>query len=104
MDTMLHGMCGMRKGFTVFLLFFLIYLQYEVNQRQYGMDYSEFKEKLKECDLTVREFCNESQAGYGGIINCSSTKREMPLWIESWLRNYSEAQSYRALQKALQLK
>lgn len=54
----------------------------------------EFKQLLKNADLTKREFSELLQISYQGVNNWGTNGREYPYWVKSWLENYIKAKSY----------
>lgn len=54
----------------------------------------EFKQLLKEANLTKREFSELLQISYQGVNNWGTNGREYPYWVKSWLENYIKAKSY----------
>ena len=59
-----------------------------------NIDYSEAK--LKELDLTKRDFAELTGVAYQTIINWGSTNK-IPSWVDSWLANYAKACDFDAL-------
>ncbi|WP_313956430.1 helix-turn-helix domain-containing protein [Aliarcobacter cryaerophilus] len=54
----------------------------------------EFKQLLKEANLTKREFSELLKISYQGVNNWGTNGREYPYWVKSWLENYIKAKSY----------
>jgi hypothetical protein len=88
----------------MFLLNYLLIFKYSITHKPYSMNYPEFKTVLSQSNLTLKQFCQESGANYGAMANCGSNGRNMPPWVESWLKNRSQAQHYQALKRALDQK
>ena len=57
----------------------------------------EFKQLLKEANLTKREFSELLQISYQGVNNWGTNGREYPYWVKSWLENYIKAKSYESI-------
>ena len=57
----------------------------------------EFKQLLKEANLTKREFSELLQISYQGVNNWGTNNREYPYWVKSWLVNYIKAKSYESI-------
>ncbi len=55
------------------------------------MDYQEFKNKLKECKLTIKEFAKMTGLNEKTIPITWKSKNEVPKWAETWLDNYIKA-------------
>ncbi|MCT7505515.1 XRE family transcriptional regulator [Aliarcobacter cryaerophilus] len=58
------------------------------------MTIDEFKQLLKEANLTKREFSELLKISYQGVNNWGTNGREYPYWVKSWLENYIKAKSY----------
>jgi hypothetical protein len=56
------------------------------------MDYQEFKNKLKECKLNIKEFANLTGLNPDSISNSWKKVDKIPKWAETWLDNYQKAQ------------
>lgn len=54
----------------------------------------EFKQLLKEANLTKREFAELLQISYQGVNNWGTNGREYPYWVKSWLENYIKAKAF----------
>jgi transcriptional regulator with XRE-family HTH domain len=55
------------------------------------MTYDEFKEILKKCNLTIKEFANMCGLNPANISGAWKSKNEVPKWVETWLENYQKA-------------
>jgi len=55
------------------------------------MDYQEFKNKLKICGLTIKEFSNMTGINNTTISTTWKSKNEVPKWAVTWLDNYQKA-------------
>ena len=55
------------------------------------MNYQEFKNKLKECKLTIKEFAKITGLNEKSISSKWKSKNEVPKWAETWLDNYIKA-------------
>ncbi len=55
------------------------------------MNYQEFKKKLKECNLTIKEFANFTGINNTTISTTWKSKNEVPKWAVTWLDNYQKA-------------
>jgi hypothetical protein len=56
------------------------------------MNYQEFKNKLKECQLNIREFSDLTGINSNGISYNWKKVDTIPKWAETWLDNYQKAQ------------
>jgi hypothetical protein len=56
------------------------------------MTNEEFAKKLKEVNLTRKEFAKDVGYAYQAVLNWS--KHPIPTWVASWLRYYDFAQKY----------
>ena len=57
------------------------------------MDYQLFKSTLKQQGLTIKEFAAMCGLNPKTISITWKTKDEVPMWVESWLKNYIKAQT-----------
>jgi len=57
------------------------------------MDYQTFKDKLKECKLTIKEFANITGLNEKSISSKWKTKNEIPKWAVTWIDNYIKAKT-----------
>ncbi len=55
------------------------------------MNYQEFKNKLKECKLTIKEFAKMTGLNPDSISANWKNNNEVPKWAETWLDNYIKA-------------
>jgi len=55
------------------------------------MDYQEFKNKLKECKLTIKEFAKICGLNEKSISSKWKSKNETPKWVNAFLENYIKA-------------
>ena len=55
------------------------------------MDFKTFKETLKQCNLTIKEFAIICGLNPKSISITWKTKDKVPKWAESWLYNYIKA-------------
>jgi hypothetical protein len=56
------------------------------------MTYEEFKDKLKENNLTIKKFSELAKISYGTCNNWSKSERSVSSWVQSWLEIYEENQ------------
>jgi hypothetical protein len=56
------------------------------------MDYQEFKDILKKCNLSIKEFANLTGLNEKSISGKWKSKNEVPKWAVTWLENYQKAQ------------
>jgi hypothetical protein len=54
------------------------------------MNKEEFKELLKEANLTKKEFSEILNINLGSMNNWGSSQA-IPYWVDSWLHNYKKA-------------
>lgn len=66
------------------------------------MEYEEFKNKLKENGLTVKEFAKLSGVGYGTCSAWARPNRTISAWVKSWLDLYIESQECKKYKESLQ--
>ena len=52
------------------------------------MDYQSFKNKLKECNLNIKQFAEICGLNPKSISITWKSKNETPKWVDSWLENY----------------
>jgi len=50
----------------------------------------ELTQKLKELGLSKKEFSRLTSVPYSTVNNWSDKKRPIPLWVDSWLENYTK--------------
>ena len=55
------------------------------------MNYQKFKNKLKECNLTIKEFATITGLNPDSISANWKKANETPKWAETWLDNYIKA-------------
>jgi len=55
------------------------------------MDYQSFKNTLKKCNLTIKEFANMCGLNEKSISANWKKADEVPKWVETWLDNYIKA-------------
>jgi len=65
------------------------------------MDYQSFKNKLKEYNLTIKEFANLTGLNEKSISANWKKDNSIPKWAVSWLSNYRKAKLLELLQKEL---
>ena len=65
------------------------------------MNYQEFKNKLKECKLTIKEFANICGLNEKSIPSKWKPKNEVPKWAETWLDNYIKAKTLENLKDVI---
>lgn len=56
------------------------------------MNYQEFKNKLKECKLTIKEFANITGLNEKSISGNWKKAGKIPKWVDVFLENYQKAQ------------
>ena len=55
------------------------------------MNYEKFKKKLKECNLTIKEFANICGLNEKSISGNWKKANETPKWVDAFLENYIKA-------------
>ena len=75
----------------------IYYCKYLKDYQMELLTIDEFKQLLKEANLTKREFSELLQISYQGVNNWGTNGREYPYWIKSWLENYIKAKSYESI-------
>ncbi|MFX4242626.1 helix-turn-helix domain-containing protein [Aliarcobacter butzleri] len=51
----------------------------------------EFKQLLKNAELSKKDFAELLGTSYQGVNNWGTNGREYPYWVKSWLENYIKA-------------
>ncbi|MDR3177685.1 MAG: XRE family transcriptional regulator [Campylobacteraceae bacterium] len=59
------------------------------------MTNGEFAKRLKEVNLTRKEFAAQVGYAYQAVLNWSN--HPIPTWVDSWLKHYDLAQKYTRL-------
>ena len=75
----------------------IYYCKYLKDYQMELLTIDEFKQLLKEANLTKREFSELLQISYQGVNNWGTNGREYPYWVKSWLENYIKAKSYESI-------
>jgi hypothetical protein len=57
-----------------------------------NLDYEEFKKKLKDINLTIKEFAKLSDTSYRTCISWSIKNRKIPNWVNAFLNLHIENQ------------
>jgi len=57
------------------------------------MDYQSFKIKLKECNLTIKQFAEMCELNPNSISITWKSKNETPKWVDVLLDNYIKTKS-----------
>ena len=57
------------------------------------MNYDEFRQMLKKCNLTIKEFANMCGLNPNTIPTTWKSKNEVPKWVKTWLDNYIKAKT-----------
>lgn len=65
----------------------------KTNFKGFIMDFQTFKNTLKRCNLTIKEFANICGLNPNSISTTWKSKDEVPQWVESWLENYIKSQT-----------
>ena len=65
------------------------------------MTNNEFEKKLKEIELTKKEFSRLVDMSYGGVVNWGRATQTIPNWVESWLELYKKNQKFNNLKKSI---
>lgn len=58
------------------------------------MNNNDFKDLLKKANLSKTNFAKNIGTSSQVVNNWTTTGREIPYWVKSWLENYIKAQSY----------
>ncbi|MDR0666697.1 MAG: hypothetical protein LBF71_04710 [Campylobacteraceae bacterium] len=66
---------------------------------QAAMAYSEFCEKLKELNLSKRDFAGIANISYNTVANWSY--KPMPAWVANFLKYYEDAQKFYIIQRTI---
>jgi len=65
------------------------------------MTREEFNKLLVVAGLTKKEFSEEVSIKYNSVNQWGSSKRGIPVWVESWLKNYTRLQAFEKLRELL---
>ncbi len=65
------------------------------------MTRDEFNNLLDEAALSKKEFCQEIGLQYNAVNQWGSNGRGVPVWVESWLKNYIRLQAFEKLRQIL---
>jgi hypothetical protein len=65
------------------------------------MTREEFNNLLDEAALSKKEFCQEIGLQYNAVNQWGSNNRGVPIWVESWLKNYIRLQAFEKLRQIL---
>ena len=57
------------------------------------MDFETFKQTLKRCNLTIKEFAQMCGLNPNSISGNWKRDNKVPQWVESWLQNYIKAKA-----------
>ena len=66
------------------------------------MEYEEFKRRLREIGLSVKEFSKIAKVGYGTCSSWSRENRKVPNWVSAFLNIYIENQEYTKYKESIQ--
>ena len=66
------------------------------------MEYEELKNKLKDINLTIKDFSKLSEISYRTCISWSIEGRKVPKWVNPFLKLYIENQEYKKYKESLQ--
>ena len=62
------------------------------------MEYEELKNKLKDINLTIKDFSKLSEISYRTCISWSIEGRKVPKWVNPFLKLYSENQRLKKIE------
>jgi DNA-binding transcriptional regulator YiaG len=65
------------------------------------MEYTEFKQILKENSLTIKKFSELSGISYRTCNAWSMPNRKVSEWVESWLKLYTENQECKKYKESM---
>jgi len=65
------------------------------------MTRDEFNNLLVVAGLSKKEFCEEVGVQYNAVNQWGSNGRGIPIWVESWLKNYTRLQAFEKLRELL---
>jgi len=65
------------------------------------MEYEEFKKRLKEVGLSVKEFSKIAETSYN-TCNTWSRNNKVPNWVKPFLNLYLESQEYKKYKESIQ--
>lgn len=63
------------------------------------MNNNKFKDLLKKADLSKTSFAERIGTSSQVVNNWTTSGREIPYWVESWLENYIKAASYKIIKE-----
>ena len=66
------------------------------------MEYDEFKSRLKDIGLTVKDFAKLSGVGYGTCSSWARPNRKVSAWVDSWLNLYIENKEFQTYKELVQ--
>ena len=65
------------------------------------MEYEEFKKRLKDVGLSVKEFSKIAETSYN-TCNTWSRNNKVPNWVKPFLNLYLESQEYKKYKESIQ--
>ena len=66
------------------------------------MTRQEFNDLLHKAALSKREFSESIGIQYNSVNQWGSNGRGIPIWVESWLKNYIRLQAFEELRKIIE--
>ena len=66
------------------------------------VEYKEFKETLKNNNLTIKEFSKLSKTSYRTCSSWGEDNRKVPNWVIAFLNLYIENQEYKQYKESIQ--
>jgi uncharacterized protein (DUF1919 family) len=66
------------------------------------MEYEELKNKLKDINLTIKDFSKLSEISYRTCISWSIKGRKVPNWVNPFINFYLESQEYKKYKESMQ--
>ncbi len=52
-----------------------------------------FNNRIKELELSRKDFAEKTNMAYSSVSNWHDEKKPIPGWVESWLENYAKSKT-----------
>ena len=84
---------------SIFLYILIIfYIQMNISGH---MTRQEFNDLLDQAELSKKEFCSKVGLQYNAVNQWGSNGRGVPIWVDSWLKNYIRLKSFEQIRRIL---
>ena len=60
-----------------------------------------FNDLLNQAEISKKEFCQKVGLQYNAVNQWGSNGRGVPVWVESWLKNYIRLQAFEKLRQII---